>query len=53
MANLNKQVDSLTNVIKNRPVSVFEFDGYGDFIKTTIENGFTKRTTYKQEKPRI
>lgn len=53
MANLNKQVESLTNTIKNRPISNFEFDGYGNFIKETIENGFNKRTIYKQEKPRI
>jgi len=50
---LRKEMQSIKDVIKNRPTTNFQFDGYGDFIKETIENGFNKRTTYKQPKPRI
>jgi hypothetical protein len=53
MFSVNKELKELQNIIKNKPVSTFELNGYGDFIKSTIENGFTKVTTYKQPKPRI
>ena len=49
----NKRLESLELAIVNKPVTQFAFDQYGDFIKDTIEGGFTKRTTYKQEKIRI
>ena len=50
---LRKEVSEMKEAIINKPVTNFEFNQYGDFIKTQIENGFTKRTTYKQPKPRI
>ena len=49
----NKRLESLELAIVNKPVTQFAFDQYGDFIKDTIEGGFTKRTTYKQDKIRI
>lgn len=50
---LRKEVSEMKEAIINKPVTNFEFNQYGDFIKTQIENGFTKRTTYRQPKPRI
>lgn len=50
---LNKRMQAIEQAIIDKPVTNFEFNQYGDFIKTQIENGFTKRTTYKQQKPRI
>jgi len=50
---LNKRMQAIEQAIIDKPVTNFEFNQYGDFIKTQIENGFTKRTTYKQPKPRI
>lgn len=53
VVNMNKEIQNLQQIIKQRPTTSFEFDGYGDFIKKTIENGFTKVTRYQQSKPRI
>lgn len=53
MASVANKLDALTAEVKNKPVSQFEFDRYGDFIRTTIEGGFIKRTKFKQPKPRI
>jgi hypothetical protein len=50
---LRKEMQEVKEAIKNKAVTSFEFGQYGDFIKTTIENGFTKKTTYKNQKPRI
>ena len=53
VVNMNKEIQNLQQIIKQRPTTSFEFDGYGDFIKKTIEDGFTKVTRYQQSKPRI
>lgn len=53
MASVAGKIDELKEEIRNKPVTQFEFDKYGDFIKSTIEGGFTKRTKFKQPKPRI
>lgn len=49
----NKRLESLEQAIINKPVPNFAFDKYGDFIKETIEGGFSKKTTFKQDKIRI
>lgn len=53
LVGLKSEISDLKDIIKNRPVNSFQFDAYGDFIKTTIEGGFTKVTKMKQNKPRI
>ena len=50
---LRNEISDIKEVIKNRPVSNWTFDKYGDFIKESIENGINKRTRFKQPKPRI
>lgn len=50
---VTKELKEIKEVIYNKPETSFEFDKYGDFIKTTIEKGFEKREKYKTPKPRI
>lgn len=52
-AALQNEIVELKNIVKNRPHTKFELDAYGDFITTTIENGFIKITKNIQNKPRI
>lgn len=50
---LRKEISEVKQAIIDKPVPMFEYNEYGDFVKTVIENGFKKMTTYKQPKPRI
>ena len=50
---LRKEMQDVKQAIINKPVPNFAFDKYGDFIKETIEGGFIKRTTFKQDKIRL
>jgi len=50
---LRKEISEVKQAIIDKPVPMFEYNEYGDFVKTVIENGFKKMTTYKNSKPRI
>jgi hypothetical protein len=53
LMNVTKELQEIKQVIYNKPETSFEFDKYGDYIKTTIEKGFINREKYKTPKPRI
>ena len=53
LINVTKELQEIKNVIYNKPETSFEFDKYGDYIKTTIEKGFLTREKFKTPKPRI
>lgn len=52
-AELVRELRSLQSIVKNKRESSYNIDEFGNYIKTTIENGFKEVTKGKLQKPRF
>lgn len=50
LAAQNKLLQEVKQAIADKPVSHFEFNKFGDFIETSIQNGMTKVITHKNKR---